>query len=166
MGFIRRHAGFCGAEKLKLPSLVISRPVRFVCVQNTSSSGRPTWEAWAPQLECLGVRRAPRNFYSGDQLWGLAALTKMLASPKGSLKFSLEHSLGYGSPLMQSWFWQRKRITWNTLQYVYWYTGYLLWGLIYWKCYCSLYDNWGAKERQSVYWNKQKLTKFTLQAYT
>ena len=97
MGFIRQHAGFCRTQKLKLPSLVISRPVRFVCVQNTSSSdvlGRPTWEAWAPQLECLGARRAPRNFYSGDQLWGLGDLNKMLGSPKGSLKFSLEHSLG------------------------------------------------------------------------
>ena len=97
MGFIRQHAGFCRTEKLKLPSLVITRPVRFVCVQDTSSSdvlGRPTWEAWAPQLECLGARRAPRNFYSGDQLWGLGDLNKMLGSPKGSLKFSLEHSLG------------------------------------------------------------------------
>ena len=96
MGFIRQHAGFCQTQKLKLPSLVISRPVRFLCVQNTSSSdvhGRPTWEAWAPQLECLGARRAPWNFYSGNQLWGLGALTKMLGSPKGSLKFSLERSL-------------------------------------------------------------------------
>ena len=97
MGFIRRHAGFCGTEKLKLLSMVISKPVRLVCVQNTSSSDvlwRPTWEAWATQLECLGVRSAPRNFYSDDQLWGLAPLTKILGSPKGSLKFSLEHSLG------------------------------------------------------------------------
>ena len=47
----------------------------------------------SPGLECLGARRAPRNFCSGDQLWGLGALTKMLGSPKGSLKFSLEHSL-------------------------------------------------------------------------
>ena len=96
MGFIRQQAGFCRTQKLKLPSLVISRRVRFACVQNTSSSdvlGRPTWEAWAPQLECLGARRAPRNFYSGDQLWGLGDLNKMLGSPKGSLKFSLEHSL-------------------------------------------------------------------------
>ena len=97
MGFIRQHADFCWTQKLKLPSLVISRPARFMCVQNTSSSdvhGRPTWEVWAPQLECLGARWAPWNFYSGDQLWGLGALTKMLGSPKGSLKFSLEHSLG------------------------------------------------------------------------
>ena len=97
MGFIRQHAGFCRTQKLKLPSLVISRPVRFMCVKNTSSSdvlGRPTSEAWAPELECLGARRAPRNFYSGDQLWGLGALTKLLGSPKGSLKFFLEHSLG------------------------------------------------------------------------
>ena len=98
MGFIRQHAGFCRTQKLKLPSLVISRPVRFVCVKNTWSSdilGRPTWEAWAPELECLGALRAPRKFYSGDQLWGLGALTKMIGSPKGSLKFSLEHSLVY-----------------------------------------------------------------------
>ena len=96
MGFIRQQAGFCRTQKLKLPSLVISRRVRFACVENTSSSdvlGRPTWEAWAPQLECLGARSAPWNFYSGDQLWGLGTLTKMLGSPKGSLKFSLEHSL-------------------------------------------------------------------------
>ena len=52
-------------------------------------------EAWAPQLEWLGGRRAPQNFYSGDQLWGLGALVKMLWSPKGPLKFSLEHSLVY-----------------------------------------------------------------------
>ena len=97
MGFIRQHAGFCRTQKLKLPSLVIRRPVRLVCVQNTSSSdvhGRPTREASAPQLECLGAQRAPWNFYSGDQLWGLGALTKMLGSPKGSLKVSVEHSLG------------------------------------------------------------------------
>ena len=38
----------------------------------------------------------------------------------------------------------------NNLEYtsMCWYTGYLLWGLIYWKCYCSLYDNWRAKEKQ------------------
>ena len=58
---------------------------------------RCTWvtnlEAWAPQLECLGAQRAPQNFYSGDLLWGLGALAKMLGSPKGSLKFSLEHDL-------------------------------------------------------------------------
>ena len=34
-------------------------------------------EAWAPQLECLGAQRAPQNFYSGDQLWGLGALAKI-----------------------------------------------------------------------------------------
>ena len=50
-------------------------------------------ETWAPHLEWLGARRAPWNFYSGNQLWGLGALVKMLGSPKGSLKFSLEHSL-------------------------------------------------------------------------
>ena len=97
MGFIRQQAGFCRTQKLKLPSLAISRRVRFAFVQNTSSSdvlGRPPWEAWAPQLECLVARRAPRNFYAGDQLWGLGNLNKMLGNPKGSLKFSLEHSLG------------------------------------------------------------------------
>ena len=98
-GFHKTTCGFLWNpiwQKLKLPSLVISRPVRFVCVQNTSSSdvlGRPTWEAWTPQLECFGAQRAPQSFYSGNQLWGLGALTKMLGSPKGSLKFSLEHSL-------------------------------------------------------------------------
>ena len=50
-------------------------------------------EAWALQLEWLEALRAPRNFYSGDPLWGLGALVKMLGSPKGSLKFSLEDSL-------------------------------------------------------------------------
>ena len=93
-----------GTQKLKLPSLVISRRVRFAFVQNTSSSdvlGRPTWEAWAPQLECLGTRRAPRNFYLGDQLWGLGDLNKMLGSLKGSLKFCLEHSLAKNKLVMK-----------------------------------------------------------------
>ena len=59
IGFIRQRAGFCRTQKLKLPSLVISRPVRFVCVQNTSSSdvlGRLTLRsgayssnAWEPE---------------------------------------------------------------------------------------------------------------------
>ena len=46
MVFIGQHARFCCTQKLKLLSLVINRPVRVVCVQNTSSSdvlGRPTW---------------------------------------------------------------------------------------------------------------------------
>ena len=30
--------GFCRTQKLKLPSLVISRPVGLMCVQNTSLS--------------------------------------------------------------------------------------------------------------------------------
>ena len=50
----------------------------------------------ATNLRGLGTpagMRAPRNFHSGGQLWGLGTLTKMLGSPKGSLKFSLEHSL-------------------------------------------------------------------------
>ena len=102
MGFIRRHAVFCGTEKVKLPSLVISRPVRLVCVQNTSSSdvlGRPTWEARAPQLEFLGAWRAPRNFYSGDQLWGLDALTKMLGSPKRLAPWNFPKSTALDSGL-------------------------------------------------------------------
>ena len=59
MGFIRQHAGFCRTHKLKLPSLVNSRPVRFVRVQNTSSSnvlrrvlerrGHPSWNGWEPK---------------------------------------------------------------------------------------------------------------------
>ena len=38
---------------------------------------------------------APRNFDLGDHLLGLGAQAKTLGSPKGSLKFSLEHSLDY-----------------------------------------------------------------------
>ena len=39
-GFHKTSCGFLSNPKLKLklPSLVISRPVRFLCVQNTSSS--------------------------------------------------------------------------------------------------------------------------------
>ena len=125
MGFIRQHAGFCRTQKLKLLSLVISGPVRFVCVKNTWSSDvlrRPTWEAWAPELECLGARRAPRKFYSGNQLWGLGALTKMHGSPKGSLKFSLEHSLAY--------IW-RGDLTEGFLHYEYW--GPILGGAYKWR---------------------------------
>ena len=84
---------------------MISRPVRFVCVKNASSSdvlGRPTWEAWAPELEWLGAWRTPWNFYLGDQLWGLGTLTKRLGSPKGSLKFTLEHSLVEGLQYIQN----------------------------------------------------------------
>lgn len=51
-------------------------------------------EAWAPQLKCLGARRAPQNVNLGDHLLGLGTQAKTLGSPKGSLKFSLEHSLG------------------------------------------------------------------------
>ena len=64
-GFHKTTSGFCGTENLKLPSLVISRPVRLVCVQNTSSSdvlGRPTWEAWAPQLEYWEPEGLPEIF--------------------------------------------------------------------------------------------------------
>ena len=52
-------------------------------------------EAQAPQLKCLGARRAPRNFDLGDHLLGLGTQAKTLGSSKGSLKFSLEHSLDY-----------------------------------------------------------------------
>ena len=87
----------CHAQKLKLPSLVINRPVKlgytkyfFVrCTQVTDL------EPSAPQLEFLGAQGAPQNIYSGNQLWGLGVLAKMLGSSKGSLKFSLEHSLEY-----------------------------------------------------------------------
>ena len=62
---------------------------------------RCTWTtnlgAWAPQQEYLGARN-PRNVYWGDQLWGLGTLAKMLGSPRGSLKFSLEHSLAKWDP--------------------------------------------------------------------
>ena len=62
---------------------------------------RCTWttnlEAWLPQQEYLGARH-PRNFYSGNQLWGLDTLAKMLWSPRGSLKFSLGHSLAKWDP--------------------------------------------------------------------
>ena len=56
---------------------------------------RCTWmtNLEAPQLECLGARRSSQNFYLSDQLWGLGALAKMLGSPKGYLKFSLQHNL-------------------------------------------------------------------------
>ena len=43
--------------------------------------------------KCFGAQRAPRNFNLGDHLLGLGTQTKMPGSPKGSLKFSLEHSL-------------------------------------------------------------------------
>ena len=55
MGFISQHVGVCGTQKLKLPSLMISRPVRWVCVQ----------------------------MYSGDQLGGLGTPAGMFGSPKG-----------------------------------------------------------------------------------
>ena len=45
------------------------------------------------QLKCLGARRAPRNFNLGDHCLGLGTQAKTPGSPKGSLKFSLEHSL-------------------------------------------------------------------------
>ena len=45
------------------------------------------------QLKCLGARRAPRNFNLGDHLLGLGTQAKTPGSPKGSQKFSLEHSL-------------------------------------------------------------------------
>ena len=85
MGFIGQHAHFCCTQKLKLPSLVINRPVKLVCVQNASSSdvlGRPTWSPGHPRWNVWKACRAPQNFYSGDQLWGLGALTKMLGSLK------------------------------------------------------------------------------------
>ena len=58
MSFIREHVGFGRTQKLKLPSLMISRRVRFACVLNTSSSdvldqlerpGHPSWNAWEPK---------------------------------------------------------------------------------------------------------------------
>ena len=39
-------------------------------------------EARAPQLKCLGARRAPRKFYFADHLLGLGTQAKMLGSPK------------------------------------------------------------------------------------
>ena len=45
------------------------------------------------QLNCLGARRAPRQFNLGDHLFGLGNQVKTPGSPKGSLKFSSEHSL-------------------------------------------------------------------------
>ena len=41
----------------------------------------------------MGALWAPRNFDLGDHLLGLGTQAKTLGSPKGSLKFSLEHSL-------------------------------------------------------------------------
>ena len=58
MGFIRQHAGFCRTQKLKLPSLVIGRPVRFVCKilphqmysgDQLERPGHPSWNAWEPE---------------------------------------------------------------------------------------------------------------------
>ena len=46
------------------------------------------------QLKCLGAQRASRNFYLGDHLLGLGTQAQTPGSPKGSLKFSLEQSLG------------------------------------------------------------------------
>ena len=97
MGFIGQHASFCQGQKLKLPSLVINSPVKlghskYFYVRCTRVTNL---EPLAPQLEFLGAQGAPQNIYSGNQLWGLGGLAKMLGSPKGSLKFSLEHSLEY-----------------------------------------------------------------------
>ena len=80
--------------------MVISRPVKWVCIQYFFII-RCTWttnlEAWASQQEYLRVQN-PQNFYSGNQLWGLGTLAKILGSLRGSLKFSLEHSLAKWDP--------------------------------------------------------------------
>ena len=73
MGFIRQHAGFCRTQKLKLPSLVISRPVRFMCVQNFL-------------IRCTRA----------TNLRGLGTPAGMLGSPKGSPKFL------FGRPTLRS----------------------------------------------------------------
>ena len=41
----------------------------------------------------MGALWAPRNFDLGNHLLGLGTQAKTLGSPKGSLKFSLEHSI-------------------------------------------------------------------------
>ena len=73
MGFIRQHAGFCQTQKLKLPSLVISRPVRFMCAQNFL-------------IRCTRA----------TNLRGLGTPAGMLGSPKGSPKFL------FGRPTLRS----------------------------------------------------------------
>ena len=95
-GFHRTTCGFLSHPEAKITEFgdqqvsKISVRTKYFFVRCTRATNL---EPWAPQVEYLGARRAPQNFYSGDQLWGLGALAKMLGSPKGSLKFSLEHSL-------------------------------------------------------------------------
>ena len=96
-GFHRTTCGFLSHPKAEISDFSDQKASR-ISVRTKYFFFRCTWvtnlEPWASQVECLGAWRAPQNFYSGDQLWGLGTLAKMLWSPKGSLKFSLEHSLG------------------------------------------------------------------------
>ena len=69
--------------------------------------GHPSWNAWSP-------KGSPKILFV-DQLWGLGALTKMIGSPKGSLKFSLEHSLDY--KLLQTFLWSRMTCSSTFLKY-------------------------------------------------
>ena len=71
----------------KLPILVIRRPVRFVCIQNTSSSD--VLRGLGTQAGMLGSPKGSPKFLFGRP-------TVRSGRPKGSLKFSLEHSLALG----------------------------------------------------------------------
>ena len=75
IGFIGQHGGFCRTQKLKLLSLVTNRPVKLVCVQNTSSI---------------------RQMYSGDQRGALGTPGGMFGSSKGNPKFLI------GRPTLRS----------------------------------------------------------------
>ena len=96
MGFIRQHAGFLSHPKAKITKFgdkqasKVRVRTKYFFIRSTQVANL---EAREPQLEWLGTQRAPQNFYLGNQLWGLGTLVKMLGSPKGSLKFFLEHSL-------------------------------------------------------------------------
>ena len=104
MGFIRQHAGFCRTQKLKLPSLVINRPVRFMCIQNTSSSdvhGWPTWEAWAPQRNtsflfdlCEDMVFSPKPTLTIRGQWGAGTPVQVTGMIKWGQKSKPQKILG------------------------------------------------------------------------
>ena len=81
MGFIRQHAGFLSHPKAKITKFgdkqasKVRVRTKYFFIRCTQAANL---EAWAPQLEWLGTRRAPQNFYLGDQLWGLGTLVKIL----------------------------------------------------------------------------------------
>ena len=105
-GFIGQHAVFLSHPKAKITKFG-DRQASKNSVRTKYFFVRCTWatnlEPWAPQLECLGAQRVPQKFSSGNQIWGLGALAKMLGSPKGSLKFSLEHSTAFLPLICNRW---------------------------------------------------------------